>query len=63
MSNARARATRAQGKEEGELIVSLVPHLTEAPPTSAAEEDEQDMPESVAELKGRQLGITVCARE
>ena len=46
-----------KGKEEGELTVRLVPHLTETPPEN---EDEDDtLPEKLSDLFGQRLGVTI----
>jgi len=46
-----------KGKEEGELKVKIIPHLSENPP--ATEEDEEDIAEKLQDLYGQRLGITV----
>jgi flagellar biosynthesis GTPase FlhF len=46
-----------KGKEEGELLVKVIPHPTPEPP--ASEEDEEDFAEKVQEWKGKPLYITV----
>lgn len=47
-----------KGKEEGELVVKIVPHLSETPP-AFDEEDDPTMPDKIELLRGRKLGITI----
>lgn len=49
-----------KGKEEGELLVRIIPHTTEKPPMTEEEEDEQECAENIDQLKGQKIGITVC---
>jgi len=50
-----------KGKEEGELLVKVVPHLAEKMPETE-DEEEDDIPEEISELIGKKLHITVCVQ-
>lgn len=49
-----------KGKEEGQLKVRCVPHLSEEAPTTEEEEEAQDFGTfKLSELRGHKLGITI----
>ena len=50
-----------KGKEEGELLVKVVPHLSPKMPETE-DEEEDDIPEEISELIGKKLHITVCVQ-
>jgi len=45
-----------KGKEEGELLVRIIPHTSEKPPLTEEEEDEQEIAEKIEQLKGSKIG-------
>jgi hypothetical protein len=50
-----------KGKEEGELLVKVVPHLSEKMPEEE-DHEEEDIPEEISELIGKKLYIRVCVQ-
>lgn len=49
-----------KGSEQGELLVRIVPHKTPEPP--ATEDDEEDLADSMADLKGSPLNLSVIVK-